>query len=407
MQTYTLFELNEYIRRVLALNLPDALWVSGEIAQLDLARGHYYFELIQKKENSDGIIAQSQAVFWQNAHKLWRRQWGAQAEGLLQEGIEVRLKVRVDFHERYGLKLVVEDIDPAYTLGRMALQRQQVIERLQTEGWIGRNATLPIPAVIQRIAVISSVTAAGYQDFLDQLKGNPYGYQFKVQLFPAAVQGIQAVSEILTHLATLNKQPDAFDCIAILRGGGARTDLVAFDHYDLCKAAAQSMLPLITGIGHETDDTVLDLIAALPLKTPTAVAAHILQHNADFEAMIQHLGRRIQRWAQQQQLAARQHLNHLSKQVLMSGRQGMTLEGRRLDFLAEQLPALATRKLQRAAETLENLEKMRQLLSIEATLQRGFTLTTRKGRPVKAADIQPGDRIETRFADGNIESEVK
>ena len=189
MQTYSLFELNEYIRRILALNLPDAVWVTCEIAQFNESRGNYFLELVEKSEEEDTIIARTEAALWGPNYRQLRKKIGKKLVDILQEGLEVKVQVRVSFHERYGLKMVIEDVDPTYTLGKLALKRQQTIERLEKEGKIDQNAQLELPSVLQRIAVLSSPTAAGLQDFENQLRFNPYHYHYQVDLFPTAMQG--------------------------------------------------------------------------------------------------------------------------------------------------------------------------------------------------------------------------
>ena len=189
MKTYSLFELNEFIRRIIALNLAEALWVQGEFAQVSESRGHYYINLIQKEDDNNEIIAQASAILWAKDFRRLKREKGKTLNQLLQSGLQVLIKVRADFHERYGLKLIIEDIDPSYTLGQLELQRRAIIEKLHKEKLLHKNNQHPLPYVLQRIAVVSSSTAAGYQDFLKQLNNNPYGYTFNNKLFPAAVQG--------------------------------------------------------------------------------------------------------------------------------------------------------------------------------------------------------------------------
>lgn len=407
LKTYSLFELNEYIRRVLALNLPEAFWVTGELSQVDHSRGHWYFSLVEKAETDDEIIAQMPGVLWYQSFRQLRFRLGDQLDSLLQEGIEVRLKVRVDYHERFGLKVVAEDIDPEYTLGRLAAQRQWAIERLKAEGLLGRNATLPFPLVAQRIAVLSSENAAGYQDFLDQLHNNPYGYTFQTVLFPIAVQGQLVAIEAPQQLRRLGELRHLFDCAVIIRGGGARTDLSAFDQYEVGKAIAQCLLPILTGIGHETDSSLADQTAHQSLKTPTAVADFIIQHNAQFEGSLLSLGRQVQRQVNIQFTIAGQQLSSLHQRALLASRHQLGTSGRQLDQYVRQIPLLAARLISGASRELEQLEKMKNLLSLEATLNRGFTLTTHKGKPTNATALKSGDKLITRFKDGDVESLVE
>ncbi len=406
MHTYSLYDLNEYIRRVLALNLGDALWVTGEIAQIGLSRGHYYMDLVQKSPDGDELVAQSQGVLWQAQYRQLRRQMGLTLDELLTEGISVRLKVKVDFHERFGLKLFIEDIDPTYTFGLLHQQRQEVIRKLQSAGLFEKNASLALPPVIQRIAVFTSATAAGYQDFLAHLRSNPYGYAISTTLFQVAVQGAQVEADIVAALHRLSLRSHDFDVAVVIRGGGARTDLAAFDQYALNVAAAHCPLPMLTGIGHETDATILDLIAARSLKTPTAVADFIIQHNLQFEQNLLIAGQMIQRQAQMYLRDADRRLVLISQQAKLGARHQVTLQHRLLDYIAQTLPAQARRRLQDADLQLDQMERLRQSLSAETALRRGFTITTREGRAVCAAELRPGDRLLTRFADGETNSTV-
>ena len=290
MSTYSLFDLNQFIRRVIALNLAQPVWIECEIGQCNISRSHYWLELIQQSEDNETVIAQASAVIWSKKHRQLRQQLGARLPQLLQEGMAVRLKVQVDYHERFGLKLMIDDIDSDYTLGQLALQRQAILQRLQQEQLLGRNAQTPLPTVVQRIAVISSARAAGYQDFVEQLNNNDYGYQYRLQLFPSAMQGAAVEKELFEQLQQIEQHRQRYDAVVIIRGGGSKLDLQAFDNYLLAQKVAQMPLPVLTGIGHDIDDTVLDAVAhqnpycrsrvphppqrALRRATPTTGPAH-------------------------------------------------------------------------------------------------------------------------------------
>lgn len=406
-KSYTLFDLNEHIRRVLALNLPDALWVSAEIAQVSESRGHYFLSLVQKGDAEDSILAQAEAVIWQQNARQIQLQLGKLWQGILQAGVEVLLKVRVEFHERYGLKLLVQDIDPAYTLGKLEMARRGTIEKLTESALLTQNRQLPLPDVLQRIAVLSSRTAAGFQDFWKHLQGNPYGYTFQLELFPVAVQGEQAEQEVLAQLKKISRQRDRFDGLVVIRGGGARLDLSVFDSLAVCAAMAQLTLPVFTGIGHDSDETVLDLVAHTALKTPTAVADFLLNHNARFESKILQLQAALQDYAKQHLETEALKLNLLQQQTEGAIAQKLRSESQQLQHTTNLLPLLLQRPLRESALQLQQQEALLNLLSVESTLQRGFTLTTRDGKIVRSAtSLQPGDRITTRFPDGEIESAV-
>jgi len=408
MDHYSLFELNEYIRRIVALNFPAGLWISCEIAQVNESRGHHYFNLIEKDETDGAIIAQSEAVMWQRSYRSLRRKIGKTMDSLLQNGITVMLKVTVDFHERYGLKLTIEDIDPVYTMGKLEQQRQETIASLHSRGLLTRNRELLLPKVIQRIAVISSATAAGYKDYQEQLMVNAYGYKFHSTLLPAAVQGQNAVAEITSQLEKVALRPDLYDCVVLTRGGGARLDLMAFDQLALCEKIAQCPIPVLAGIGHEVDETVTDLVAHKSLKTPTAVAAFIIENNLHFESELLDIGQWIQQTIGDRLTTQEQQLREY-EQILSIQPQNLLLQnGRMLDYLAEELPRLITQQVGHASRDLNQLEQVVGLLDPTAVLARGYSLTMKEGQLIRSAkDVKKGDQIQTRFGDGEVDSRVE
>ena len=404
---YTLFELNEFIRRVVALNLPDAMWISCEIAQISVSKGHAFIHLVQKEEEGESLIAQSEAVIWAMDFRRLKRKFGRDFDSLLQEGMEVMVQVRVDFNERYGFKLVIVDLDPAYTVGKLALQRQKVIEVLETEELLDKNKQNPFPSVIQRVAILSSEKAAGFQDFLNQIVENQYGYQFENQLFPTAMQGDKVESEMIAQLDRIALQKENFDCVIIIRGGGARLDLKAFDGLNLSKAIANCPLPVITGIGHDIDETVVDLVAHTSLKTPTAVAEFIVQKNLNFEVKLVSFGEAIQQFSAQKLMNQEVTLNHIEDQLKFSGTSILKENERMLDFLEEKIPSLLKSKIKSEEKRLLNLEKMNQLLSPESTLKRGFTLSLLNGKVISSSKkAKEGDVLETILSDGKLKSKV-
>jgi exodeoxyribonuclease VII large subunit len=408
MHTYTLFELNEYIRRVLALNFPEGVWIRAEVGQLKLSRGHYFMELVQKEAGPDsGISAHAPAVLWSGTYRQLRRELGPGIDGVLREGLEVRLRVRVDFHERFGLKLLVEELDPAYTFGQLELQRRQAVQRLREEGLLDRQRALVLPAVLQRVAVISSEDAAGFQDFREQLAQNSFGYRFECRLFQSAVQGSGLDREMREALLEIGRQTASFDCLAILRGGGARLDLAGFDGLELCQAVARFPLPVLTGVGHDVDESVLDQVAHTALKTPTAVADFLLQHNLNFESEVLRLGAMIRSAADFQLKINQLEMERLEHGLGWSGREKLRAAGQTLDQIGQDLPRLAEKALQSQVQRLDLAEAVCHALHPDQVLRRGFTLTRRNGRVVtKAADILPGDLLETRWADGTVFSET-
>lgn len=402
-----LFEVLQHLRRTVALNFPETLWIKAEIAQFRESRGHIYLELIEKDSGTEEWLAQAGAVLWQNQRIALTRKLGAQLRAVLQEGMEILCKARVDFHERYGLKLVIEDIDPAYTAGQLALERLKKLEILQREGLMGKNRSLPLPPVLQRVAILSSHQAAGLQDFEQQLLKNTFGYNFFTRLFPAAMQGNLLENESIAQLTRIRAHTQHYDCVVIIRGGGSKLDLAGFDSLELCRAIAHFPLPVFTGIGHDIDQTLTDLVAHQALKTPTAVAEFLLQNNLAFETRTLETWQWIRQFANQQLTRQQQLLEFYQRQVLQLP---LSLTGsarNKLDLAVQKIPLLVQGQMDKSKMTLDAAEQLFQLLSIENTLQRGFTLTKINGKALlDPSQATRGDILRTTTATGELKSEV-
>jgi exodeoxyribonuclease VII large subunit len=251
--------------------------------------GHCYLDLIEKEERSDKVLARARATIWASTYRMLRPYFETSTGYELTSGIKILVLARVEFHPVYGLSLNILDIDPSYTLGDVERKKREIIQRLEKEGVLEMNKEIPLPIVPQHIAVVSSLTAAGYEDFMEQLKGNPYGYRFYTRLFPAVMQGEQAEQSIIGALERIFEYESLFDAVVIIRGGGSKSDLACFDGYELAYHVSQFPLPIITGIGHEQDDTITDLVAHKRLKTPTAVADFFIDKLASFEASLEEL----------------------------------------------------------------------------------------------------------------------
>jgi exodeoxyribonuclease VII large subunit len=408
MDACSLFELNEFIRRVLALNFQEPLWVRCELAEVKFSRGHVYLDLVQKSPQSEEIIAQGQAVVWQRKYRDLEKKFGLELGALLRAGQSVLMLVKVEFHERYGLKLQVEDFDSAYTLGQLELRRQQTIRELEREGLLEKNRQLPLPLVIQRIAVITSETAAGYQDFLQHLNNNQFGYRFELCLLKSAMQGVQVDTEVSRHLEWLAVRPGEFDAVCILRGGGAKLDLAAFDSPVICRAATALPTPLLTGIGHEVDQTVLDLVANTALKTPTAVADFILHHNLDFESSLLRLSATLRMAALQQLSQGERQLRHLSQLLQNAAENAIRRQQLTLEYIDRQVPVAVRNLFHREHARLESLERAVEYLNPETVLRRGYSLAIVDGQLLRRADqVHPGDEVEVRLQLGKFTSTVK
>jgi exodeoxyribonuclease VII large subunit len=282
-----LSELNNRLKGLIQDTFYENIWIIAEIGDIKFNRnGHAYLELIEKDQVSDKIIAKATATIWSYTLRMVKPYFETTTGRELTSGLKILVAVAVEFHELYGFSLNIRDIDPAYTLGDIALQRMEIINRLKDEGIMDMNKELELPVVIQNIAIISSETAAGYQDFIIQLKNNPYGYKFNCKLFTALMQGEKTETSIIAALEAIYEHEGIFDAVVIIRGGGSRSDLLWFDNYNLCYFITQFPIPVISGIGHDKDISVVDLVSHTSLKTPTAAAEFILANNSDFENIL-------------------------------------------------------------------------------------------------------------------------
>jgi len=285
---HSLFELNQQIKKTLQTGLPNNYWVIAEINHFTINRsGHCYLELIEKSNENDKIVAQMNAIIWAYTFRMLRPYFETATGRSLETGMKVLLFVSVEFHEQYGLNLTVKDIEPSFTIGDLEVRRQQIIKKLQEQGVYEMNKELELPRVIQRVAVISSEKAAGYQDFMNQLHENEHDFFFKTTLFDATMQGDHAATSIIKALERIFTQETEFDCVVILRGGGSKSDLSCFDDFDLALNVAQFSLPIICGIGHERDLSIIDMVANTSVKTPTAVASLIVDKALEFLTIIE------------------------------------------------------------------------------------------------------------------------
>lgn len=405
----SLYELNACVRDALQTSLPERYWVRAEVSEARVhSSGHCYLELIEKEESSGRTIAKARATIWAATFRLLKP-WFEQSTGqTLSAGIKILILASPSFHELYGYSLTVHDIDPAYTLGDAARRRAAILQQLRDEGVADMNKELVWPALPQRFAVISSPSAAGYGDFMNQLQNNPYGYKVYTALFTASMQGAQTESSIIEALDRIACHENLFDGVVIIRGGGATSDLNSFDSYPLAANIAQFPLPVITGIGHERDDTVIDLVANTRVKTPTAAAEWIIArlHEADLHvaglslALSDEVRNRLQREKQTLQRATADLPRLVERRILN--------ERHRSDLWLEQIKHALRSRLDAERNRLETLEKTVELVSPHSLLQRGYSLTLHHGRVVKSIDdLAPGDTIETLLADGTAVSRVE
>ena len=296
METLSLYELNRLIRITLREGMPDTYWVQAELSEVRVAyNGHCYIELVQKAERGNTLLAKARGTIWANIYKMLKPYFENETGQAFTAGIKVLLQVSVEFHEQYGMSLTGHDIDPTYTLGDMARRRREILMQLEDEGVLTLNKELPMPVLPQRVAVISAASAAGYGDFCDQLVGNPYGFVFYPKLFPAVMQGDMAARSVVQSLGAIAEQAEEWDVVVIIRGGGASTDLSCFDDYNLASHCAQFLLPIVAGIGHTRDVSVVDMVVHTSVKTPTAAAEWLIERVAVQVDRVGELVLRLQR----------------------------------------------------------------------------------------------------------------
>ena len=412
--TYTLYELNSLVRQVIEQTLDDEYWVEAELAECRLSRGHCYMELIQKDERGNTPIARAQAKCWQNTWAMLGPYFEKTTGQPLHAGIKTRLKVYPQFHETYGFSWIVTDIDPTYTLGDMAKRRQEIIQKLKEEGIFDLQKEFSLQPFCQNIAVISSQTAAGYGDFVNQLTDSPY--EFRTRLYPATMQGEQVEQSIIEALNRIysdiyensDSSESSFDCVVIIRGGGATADLSGFDTLALAENVAQFPLPIITGIGHDRDESILDMVSFQRVKTPTAAAQFLISHLDTTMQRIDSCQERMVRLATAKMETEHLRLARLTERIPSLFSLVKMRHETRLDNLWTRMQSAATMTIEKQRHQLQMLQQRAQALDPTLLLKRGYSITLHKGRVIRnAADIKPGTEIETRLEQGTIISITK
>ena len=418
--------------------MPDEYWVEAELSECRENHGHCFMSLIQKDERGSTPVAKADARCWASKWMLIRPYFERTTGQPLRPGIKVLLKVYAQFHEAYGFSWIVTDIDPTYTLGDMARKRQEIIRQLKEEGVFDLQKELDLPVFCQRIAVISSETAAGYGDFCHQLSDNPYGFHFDVQLFPAIMQGEGVEQSIINALERIYsrsvecgvRSENGFDCVVIIRGGGATSDMSGFDTLELAENVANFPLPIITGIGHDRDESILDMVSHTRVKTPTAAATLLIDHLKAVLDTIEGAQSLITHYAQQKlsslhsQLATIQEIlpklfstvkirqeacldTYYQRIAHHMGLKLSTLNSQ-LSTLESRIPLVLERRLTSERHKLELFDEKLRALDPALLLKRGYSITLKDGKAVRDAQaLQKGDEIETRLANGTIHSTVK
>ena len=405
----SLYELNALVRQALNESLPDTYWIQAELSDVrSNATGHCYLEFIQKDSRGNNLIAKARGTIWANVYRMLKPYFEESTDQAFVSGIKVMVEVTVEFHELYGFSLTVVDIDPTYTLGDMARKRREILKQLEEEGVLTLNKELEMPMLAQRIAVISSSSAAGYGDFCRQLEENPYGFVFYPRLFPALMQGNQVEESVINALNAVNDHRDDFDVVVIIRGGGATSDLSGFDTYLLAANCAQFPLPIITGIGHERDDTVLDSVAHTRVKTPTAAAQFLITHMHDAAVSLEELAQTLISSVSVRMDKEHSRLSELTNRLPLVIKNRTIREGYLLEQLIQRINVGIVRSLTNKQHRLMLLEQRVNDASPERLLKRGFSITLKDGKAVTdRAQLKAGDVITTRLAKGEVTSEVK
>ena len=408
MTSISLSELTSRIQETIRSNFDSSLWIRAEISELrENPGGHCYLELIEKDSVSDTLLAKTKATIWASTYRMLKPYFESSTGQTLRSGLNVLVAVSVEFHGLYGFSLNIRDIDPTYTIGEMAARRLQIIRHLEADGVLEMNKQLEFPVLPQSLAIISSATAAGYGDFCDQLANDSSQFAFHKKLFPAIMQGDQAEQSIIAALEKIYSTIDLFDVVVIIRGGGATTDLACFDSYELALNCAQFPLPIISGIGHQRDISILDMVAHTSVKTPTAAAEFLISVMQDAENKVVNLMADIQdiiRNRIDNELRFFDHTKFRIKQILQSW---VVQKSYVLERQKSRLKSTVRLQLLKQTNRLALLEKTIETHSPVFLLKHGYTITSLNGKRISSVNqVKPGDKIRTFVADGEFGSVV-
>jgi exodeoxyribonuclease VII large subunit len=427
-KSITLCELLGEVKTALKNTLPYSWWITAEISEIKVNySGHCYLELIEKNEDDETIKAKVRATIWSSVFRMLKPYFETTTGSGLVAGIRIMVKVNAEFHELYGFSLNITDIEPSYTIGELARQKLEIIKRLKAEGVFDMNRSLEIPDIPCKLAIISSPTAAGYGDFVHQLDNNAFGYKFYVKLFPAVMQGLETEQTIIAALDRIYQYEDFFDAVIIIRGGGSQSDLNCFNSYWLCLNICQFPLPVLTGIGHEQDETVADLVACMKLKTPTAVAEFLISKMHDTEEAINEKSMALYDMVTEKLNFEKERLNRIIMQLKPVVKDQLNQHTGALKIQTIQLQNMASRQIIRSSADINNmcgklislsanyfhnqshrievLEKKAAYLDPFIILKRGYSVTYQNGKALKdSTAVNTNQEIETRLAQGTIKS---
>lgn len=408
MDFLTLSQLNRLISKEIENAFPEVYWLMAETSDVRVSNRHCYLEFVEKNPKNNNIIAKARAYIWANTFEILRPYFEEKTGQSFTSGLKILVKVSVEFHPVYGYGLNIYDIDPTYTLGDLQRRRQEILNQLEEEGILTLNKELEMPLLPQRIAVISSLTAAGYEDFLKHLQSNSYGFVFYTHLFPAIMQGEQTESSIISALDRIFENQEKFDVVIIIRGGGASSDLASFDSYLLAVNCAQFPLPIITGIGHERDETVLDFIANQRAKTPTAVADLLVSYAYEFTQRLEEYETGIINAAYSTLEMRTSELQRIETSLSYLSTNWIETQKSQLDIYKLKIQNAVLKMLSDKELELDGKRTFFKLSSPEYILSKGYSITLKDGKSIKSSDIlHTGDEIETVFSKGRVKSIVK
>lgn len=407
-QTYSLLELNEKIKQSIKSALTECVWVRAEINELrENANGICYLELIEKGE-SDYLVAKQSAIIWASTYRMLKPYFESTTGIALQNGIKILVSCKVEFHEVYGMSLYINDIEPSFTVGDLALRRTKIIEQLRSEGILNMNKEQPMSETPQRIAIVSSPTAAGFGDFMAQIENNALGLKFYTKLFPAVMQGQQVEVSIIEALDKIYEHIDFFDVVVIIRGGGATSDLSAFDNYNLAAHIAQFPLPIISGIGHQRDSSIVDLVAFSQENTPTAVAEFLIKKLSESLSEVENSFGKIIDIGKLTLQQEKMSIEMFSQKLFFNAKNILSLENDFLKILQIKIKTSAEKKMDNENHSLKQAEDFIKWNNPENIINKGFSLTLKNGKIVKSAtQLKKGDLLTTLLNDGECKSIVK
>ena len=408
MTSISLSQLTDRIQEVLKFSFDTPVWIRAEISELrENYNGHCYLELVEKDSNSDAILAKTKANIWSTTYRMLKPYFENSTGESLRAGLNILVAVTVEFHGVYGFSLNIRDIDPVFTIGELAARRLKIIRQLEADGIADMNKLVEMPLLPQRLAIISSTTAAGYDDFMNQLHNDENQFAFYTKLFPAVMQGEQAESSIIRSLEKIYEHSELFDVVVIIRGGGATTDLACFDSYELALNCAQFPLPVISGIGHQRDVSILDMVAHSSVKTPTAAAEFLISKMKDAENVWKNIFSDISYLVQNKTENEFRKLDQTQMRITHTLRQWVTKRSHALETHQNRLQNSVRMQIVRQKNKLLILEKSIESHSPSYLLKHGYTITALNGKRISSIkEIKAGDKIRTFVHDGEFESEV-